>query len=306
MSRYGITPRRRNLLGGLLSGLESRSDDGAGAADSRSFGSPGDKRRGPSSPSGLFSLLQPVGPNKPNRRRDVGRVESLLTASGHLKQGADHAPGRFSPALEKAVKGYQRDWKLKVDGLLNPAGPTLRAFKVQASRPLRPVPMDEVAGNRRTVDALLKSASLGMVPTLIADVHQSGGEKGRASLNDFFGQLKSLSPGKTTDLLEAANKKIARDGGRPLSFLDLPALAKPMGNDDDKQKRTNPTNSTRPLGNDDDDEEDCPERDKAEKALEAANSKLEEVQAILEEAQEHLEDLLALKEEAEECQKRKG
>jgi len=70
-----------------------------------------------------------VGRNGTNARSDVAKVETLLGQSGHLDLGKTDGPtGYFGSRLEDAVKGYQKDGGLKVDGVLNPQGETMTAL----------------------------------------------------------------------------------------------------------------------------------------------------------------------------------
>ncbi|WP_217425046.1 peptidoglycan-binding protein [Magnetospirillum sp. LM-5] len=77
-----------------------------------------------------FSLGAPVGPDQPNRREDVIKVETLLGNSGHLDLTKTDGPlGLWGERPEKAVKDYQSDQGLKVDGLLKPNGPTIGSLQ---------------------------------------------------------------------------------------------------------------------------------------------------------------------------------
>lgn len=77
-----------------------------------------------------FTLGAPVGPEQPNRREDVIKVETLLGNTGHLDLTKTDGPlGLWSERPEQAVKAYQTEKGLKVDGLLNPGGPTMGSLK---------------------------------------------------------------------------------------------------------------------------------------------------------------------------------
>jgi len=87
--------------------------------------------------AGGLRLTAPVGPAAPNRPRDVYQVESVLNGSGLLGR----APGTaFGADTEAAIRtGQQRlnrdhmqvigTAPLKVDGLINPEGPTQTATR---------------------------------------------------------------------------------------------------------------------------------------------------------------------------------
>ncbi len=67
-----------------------------------------------------------VGRNKPNRRRDVATVETLLHGNGYYDLDKLEGPtGYFSNGLEDAIKNFQTDKNLKKDGYLEPNGETI-------------------------------------------------------------------------------------------------------------------------------------------------------------------------------------
>ncbi|HIN22285.1 MAG TPA: peptidoglycan-binding protein, partial [Rhodospirillales bacterium] len=69
---------------------------------------------------------QPDLPETRNRADDVGRVEGALGRAGVLG-GARRCPV-FDTRLETGVRDFQRQKGLKVDGLLNPGGPTIHTL----------------------------------------------------------------------------------------------------------------------------------------------------------------------------------
>ena len=70
---------------------------------------------------------QPVGRDGPNRKDDVARVESLLDHAGHLKIDKTVLPdGKYRARTDRALRAFQSDYGLKVNGLVNPGGPTIR------------------------------------------------------------------------------------------------------------------------------------------------------------------------------------
>jgi peptidoglycan hydrolase-like protein with peptidoglycan-binding domain len=81
--------------------------------------------------AGLFELFgdapvkirQPVGPEAPNRRPDVARVETFLGRTGHLDLGRTDGPtGYYGGRVDHSIRGFQKDNALKIDGLINRAG----------------------------------------------------------------------------------------------------------------------------------------------------------------------------------------
>jgi hypothetical protein len=92
---------------------------------------PNRARRG-SSPfdDDFFTLGAPVGPGQPNRREDVIKVETILGNTGHHDLARTDGPlGYWGDRQEKAVKSWQEQNRLKIDGLLNPGGPTITSLK---------------------------------------------------------------------------------------------------------------------------------------------------------------------------------
>ncbi len=74
-----------------------------------------------------FSLDTSVGRTGGNERNDVAKIETLLGESGHLDLSKTDGPtGFFGTRVDDAVKGFQKDHALKVDGLVNPGGQTIR------------------------------------------------------------------------------------------------------------------------------------------------------------------------------------
>jgi lysozyme family protein len=84
-----------------------------------------------------FELKGSVGAgNSVNRRADVAKVETFLGRTGHYKPLKDGPSGYVSNSLDEAIRGFQTDNGLEVDGLLNPGGPTISTLaKAVAGRP---------------------------------------------------------------------------------------------------------------------------------------------------------------------------
>ncbi len=86
-----------------------------------------------------------VGNTGDNNRRDVAKVESLLGQTGHLDLKKTNGPtGFWGMRTEDAAKKFQKQNGLKVDGILNPGGPTLKALAqktgLAAPNPAKPKP----------------------------------------------------------------------------------------------------------------------------------------------------------------------
>ena len=70
-----------------------------------------------------------VGMEGLNSRRDVAKVENLLGQAGALDLAkTDGVTGFFGARADEAVRKFQKDRGLKVDGLINPNGPTFRTL----------------------------------------------------------------------------------------------------------------------------------------------------------------------------------
>ena len=82
-----------------------------------------------------FALSAAVGPEPaPNRREDVLKVQTLLGQAGHYDIKRTYGPtGWWGGTGERAVKDFQKQNGLKVDGLLNPGGPTIKRLEDQLS-----------------------------------------------------------------------------------------------------------------------------------------------------------------------------
>lgn len=65
-----------------------------------------------------------------NHRPDVAKVESFLTDTGYYKPLTEDGPsGYHNAGLDKAIRGFQQDNGLAVDGVLKPGGPTISKLK---------------------------------------------------------------------------------------------------------------------------------------------------------------------------------
>jgi|GEM_PF-2469291 len=93
-----------------------------------------------------LSLSGPVGESGENRPEDVAKVEALLGASGHLDLDATGGPtGYFGARTDQAVRNFQKDHGLKVDGRLNPDGESIgeltRVYDVSSTGPAGVTPL---------------------------------------------------------------------------------------------------------------------------------------------------------------------
>jgi len=75
------------------------------------------------------SIKGPVGPIAPNRRADVGKIETFLDRTGDFDLARTEGPtGFFGTTLQDAITNFQGASGLKPDGLLNPGGETIGAL----------------------------------------------------------------------------------------------------------------------------------------------------------------------------------
>lgn len=73
-----------------------------------------------------FKLQGTVAPSGgDNTRADVAKVQTLLGKTGHLDLGSDGPSGYANPNTDKAIRDFQKDNGLEVDGVLKPNGPTI-------------------------------------------------------------------------------------------------------------------------------------------------------------------------------------
>ncbi len=76
-----------------------------------------------------FDLDANVGPRETNERQDVIKVETLLGNNDYLDLNETDGPtGYWGSRTEEAVREYQKDNGLTVDGWLAPRGETISSF----------------------------------------------------------------------------------------------------------------------------------------------------------------------------------
>jgi hypothetical protein len=78
------------------------------------------------SPFALHGIVAPSGGD--NTRPDVAKVQTLLGKVGYLDLGQDGPSGYANPATDTAIRKFQKDKGLAVDGVLKPGGPTITAL----------------------------------------------------------------------------------------------------------------------------------------------------------------------------------
>ena len=79
---------------------------------------------------GLSTISQSVGMEGANNRTDVAVAEKLLHQNGVLDTNQTKGPtGYLGMRADQAIRTFQKDRGLKVDGLMLPNGPTIQALQ---------------------------------------------------------------------------------------------------------------------------------------------------------------------------------
>ncbi|MBF0167103.1 MAG: peptidoglycan-binding protein [Alphaproteobacteria bacterium] len=217
---------------------------------------------------GWFSLDAPVGPHPaPNRRPDVLRVETLLGKAGDYDITRTDGPtGWWGSRAEGAVRTYQKRKGLKVDGLLNPGGPTIaslegdladsfKGFAVPSLAEIdahhdalklgepgllthKPPPLDITppegvaegtqAANRRTAQFLLGRASDDGLDQFVARDIQDNGEAGILRNRDLVLQINELDPKRAHSFAWGILSHLPRETARDFLGGEVPDVP-PVG-----------------------------------------------------------------------------
>lgn len=77
-------------------------------------------------PFELHGTVAPSGGD--NHRPDVAKVQTLLGKAGYVDIRDGGPNGYASDMLDSAIRDFQKDQGLKVDGVLKPGGPTITAL----------------------------------------------------------------------------------------------------------------------------------------------------------------------------------
>ena len=145
------------------------------------------------------------------------------------------------------MRDFQRQKGLRVDGLLNPGGPTIRALgRVLARPPLKGLLGAAFSANARLVRHLMTTAD-GIVPDLMAGDFRTN-EAGRAKTANFLSQLFRRDPARAQSLRAKAKARMAADDN---SLLDKLILQARLADEEDDPTPEDP-------GQDDPDEPEDP------------------------------------------------
>ena len=125
---------------------------------------------------GDITLTGPVGMIGDNRPNDVAKVETRLGQTGHLDLGATDGPtGYFGARTEQAVKRFQKDHGLNVDGRLNPGGETIRALGTATGVPV--VAQAQAAAKPESSQSLRSDVAFDAFTPPVLGHHPSGGKE---------------------------------------------------------------------------------------------------------------------------------
>jgi hypothetical protein len=94
----------------------------------------------------LFQLSGSVGIGRTNRRSDVFKLQTLLHRDGYLDAAGPEAGwgGDWGNRDDYALRRFQRDNGLAVDGLVEPEGETMDAFRSFHAQPVTVAPPPRV------------------------------------------------------------------------------------------------------------------------------------------------------------------
>ncbi len=249
--------------------------------------------------SNPFRLDAPVGVGGANRRADVSLVETALTRTKHLPAGG-RPTGFMSSPLADAVRDFQRDRKLKIDGRLDPAGPTVSALansfgqtapKPAAVRrpPLAALSSDAVGANGRTVAHLMTTANDGLIPRLIAD-DVAGKAPLRAKAVDLLAKLRERDPDRAKTMRDKARAFLG-EAARALldDMVDDHATERAEGLRETAERLKRQSEDAPDPGDRDDEDEPPDEPGEPGPNCEAEEDAVEEAEEELENAEKHLE-----------------
>lgn len=189
----------------------------------------------------LPSLSSSVGDFGRNDRKDVATVENMLGKTGDLDlKQTDGPTGYWGMRTSDATKAFQKKNKLKIDGQINPNGPTLQklgeamSVKFRQARtkgqlqPPRPsgeardhvdrthrgprrgdnrqgnkipnLTADAMSANGRAARYLASRRGIGDYATFVADGIETNPDQGIAEAADLIEQTRQQNPGQADEL----------------------------------------------------------------------------------------------------------
>lgn len=184
-------------------------------------------------------LGESVGPRGKNASEDVKRVEGALDTLGYFDTKKTDGPtGYYGERLKQGIQKLQKDTGLKVDGVLNPGGPTEHAILAQpgsitpASTP-KPKPKPKPAPTVNTIMPKTREQREMTGEFDPLDILDSNVVR-RAKVLPFgedkrTGDLVFAMPQIGVDVLDAISVPGRVLGGKPVSERDVTNLALTMG-----------------------------------------------------------------------------
>lgn len=133
-----------------------------------------------------LALRAPVMPFGPHRKADLAKLETFLDRTGHLDLTPTEGPtGQPSIRLDDAIRDFQAERGLMVDGVVNPKGETHRSLAA-ALRPLIQTARPQIDPERTTIKPVTPPVDSSPRPTakrrsIITSPSQSLGSKAPSS-----------------------------------------------------------------------------------------------------------------------------
>ena len=157
----------------------------------------------------VLRTMFPVRRDRTPDETDIVALKQSLERLGQYEAPNWQKATDYDEGLFKGIEAFQRDRGLKVDGVVNPKGPTAEAIGTELGpkSPLvmekdpRPVPgirdprsfplsvsAEARSSNQRSVKAIQHTGKYGLLPGLAATAWQKG-DAGKAEVIDLFHQL---------------------------------------------------------------------------------------------------------------------
>ncbi len=208
-----------------------------------------------------FSLGDVVASGLRPRKSDIYNTKKALGGLGYFDGAPDRKPDRD---LFKGIKSFQKDTGLKVDGVMNPGGPTehrlnaalndnrlgdalfAKADKTHEKKSpwfetakLPGIPGESVSSNARTLDAFLKHGGNGTLPRYQADALANGKNRKFAigEYGDFLRQMHKRAPDRVKDFEKDVMDRLPESARTVLQSYITPA-AEPIPGGKPKPKRS--------------------------------------------------------------------
>ncbi|MBI2239385.1 MAG: peptidoglycan-binding protein [Magnetospirillum gryphiswaldense] len=197
-----------------------------------------------------FTLHGSVGrTGADNHRPDVAKVETFLGDAGYYKPLTNDGPSGWHNAnLDSAIRSFQKDKGLEVDGLLKPNGPTITKIGgvlggghtasptpkepshqppmlVPSLGPATPDPFPDhtiapagAEDHDRYARALVNDSDPSKTAAFLKNVTEWYGDRGSADVADLLGRFQKVDAGKARNLQE----ELFRQSGRRIPFRVAP------------------------------------------------------------------------------------